>query len=243
MALVTMDDMELHQLDIKTAFLQGYLDDDIYIAQPPGYTEGEDGMVCHLIKALYGLKQAPRAWYSRLHQELDSYGFKVSKADPGLYIYNDKTDNIIVSSRDVVFGKGERSKPLQETTHTPDDTLFKFDNGDTQERHPDQDMPAEREEPAERTADDSSNDNEPDTAAPMLRRSERVNKGQRNDTWYMDDGRGSLPVGAGTVEKYAALFSLTCSQQLLLCTAVYCSTLAAHNFARAWPAFMRQQSI
>ena len=79
-----------------------------------------------------------------------------------------------------------------------DDTLFKFDNGETQERHPDQDMPAEREEPAERTADDSSNDNEPDTAAPMLRRSERVNKGQRNDTWYMDDGRGSLPVGAGT---------------------------------------------
>jgi hypothetical protein len=107
-------------------------------------------------------------------------------------------DNTIVSSRDVVFGKGERSKPLQETTHTPDDTLFKFDNGETQERHPDQDMPAEREEPAERTADDSSNDNEPDTAAPMLRRSERVNKGQRNDTWYMGDGRGSLPVGAGT---------------------------------------------
>ena len=49
----------------------------------------------------------------------------------------------------------------------------------------------------ERTTDDSSNDNEPDTAAPMLRRSERVNKGQRNDTWYMGDGRGSLPVGAG----------------------------------------------
>jgi len=108
----------------------------------------------------------------------------------------DTCDNIL-RSRDVVFGKGERSKPLQETTHTPDDTLFKFDNGETQERHPDQDMPAESEEPAERTADDSSNDNEPDTAAPMLRRSERVNKGQRNDTWYMGDGRGSLPVGAG----------------------------------------------
>ena len=106
-------------------------------------------------------------------------------------------DNTIVSSRDVVFGKGERSKPLQETTHTPDDTLFKFDNGETEERHPHQDMPAESEEPAERTADDSSNENEPDTAAPMLRRSERVNKGQRNDTWYMGDGRGSLPVGAG----------------------------------------------
>jgi hypothetical protein len=96
MALVAKDNLELHQLDIKTAFLQGYLEEDIYIAQPPGYEEGEPGMACHLIKALYGLKQAPRAWHTRLHTELDSYGFKASEADPGLYTYNGKSDNIFL---------------------------------------------------------------------------------------------------------------------------------------------------
>ena len=85
-AKVTAEDMELHQLDVKTAFLNGYLEEDLWIEQPPGYEEGGPDMACHLKKSLYGLKQAPRAWHARLHEELDKIGFKASQADPGLYI-------------------------------------------------------------------------------------------------------------------------------------------------------------
>ena len=87
-SLVAARDLELIQLDIKTAFLQGELEEDIYISQPPGYEADDAKLACHLQKALYGLKQAPRAWHKRLDAELQQYGFQVSTADPGLYVYD-----------------------------------------------------------------------------------------------------------------------------------------------------------
>lgn len=86
LALVASRNMELCHLDVKTAFLNGELEEVIYMQQPPGYEEGGPNMVCRLRKALYGLRQAPRAWHTRLKRELESLGFTASEADPGLYV-------------------------------------------------------------------------------------------------------------------------------------------------------------
>lgn len=79
-------DLEIHQLDIKTAFLNGELEETVYVTQPPGYEESGPGYSCRLNKALYGLKQAPRAWHLTLKERLEAMGFTESSADPGLFI-------------------------------------------------------------------------------------------------------------------------------------------------------------
>lgn len=64
LGIVASEDLHLEQLDVKTAFLHGDLEEDIYMAQPEGFpTVGKENLVCKLKKSLYGLKQAPRQWY------------------------------------------------------------------------------------------------------------------------------------------------------------------------------------
>ncbi|CAI7730310.1 unnamed protein product [Closterium sp. NIES-54] len=72
------------QMDNTTAFLNGILLEDIYMAQPDGYEDGTS-RVCKLKKAIYGLKQAPRCWYKKLEEVLLSGGFKTSQADHSLF--------------------------------------------------------------------------------------------------------------------------------------------------------------
>ena len=85
LAVAAAEDMEIHQLDIKTAFLNGELEEDVWCEQAEGYESGK-GLACHLRKSLYGLKQAPRAWHLKLKAELENMGFRESCADPGLFI-------------------------------------------------------------------------------------------------------------------------------------------------------------
>jgi hypothetical protein len=72
--LVAHYDIVLEQIDVKTTFLYGYLEEQIYMEQPEGFSQpGQEHLVCKLKKSLYGLKQFPRQWYKRF----DSYMIKI----------------------------------------------------------------------------------------------------------------------------------------------------------------------
>ena len=88
LAAAASQDLEIHQLDIKTAFLNGTIEEEVWIQQPPGYST-DDGTACRLLKTLYGLKQAPRAWHARMKTELEKMGFEATAADPALFIKRD----------------------------------------------------------------------------------------------------------------------------------------------------------
>lgn len=81
--------MIVHQMDVETAFLNGVLEEDIYMEQPPGYMQiGCKNLVCKLNKSLYGLKQSPRCWNIVLNDYLLSIGFRRCDADNCIYVRN-----------------------------------------------------------------------------------------------------------------------------------------------------------
>ena len=74
-------------MDVKSAFLNGYIEEDVYVRQPPGFENPKfPNHVFKLHKALYGLKQAPRAWYERLKAFLLDKGFKMGSFDKTLFL-------------------------------------------------------------------------------------------------------------------------------------------------------------
>jgi hypothetical protein len=79
---------KLHQMDVKSAFLNGVLEEEVYVRQPPGFeSEKYPHRVYKLRKALYGLKKAPRAWYGRLRGFLFERGFEMGKVDQTLFLF------------------------------------------------------------------------------------------------------------------------------------------------------------
>ena len=77
-----MHNLELEQLDVKTAFLHGELKEDIYMQQPEGFVvSGKEDYVCLLKKSLYGLQQSPRQWYKRFDSFMTSHMFRRSSYD------------------------------------------------------------------------------------------------------------------------------------------------------------------
>ena len=87
MALVAHYDLELHQMDVKTALLNGNLEEEIYMDQPEGFSiKGKEHMVCKLKKSIYGLKQASRQWYLKFNDTITSFGFQENIIDQCIYM-------------------------------------------------------------------------------------------------------------------------------------------------------------
>ena len=87
MALVAHFDLELHQMGVKTAFLNGEIDETIYMEQPENFVTGDlKSMVCKLKKSLYGLKKSPRLWYYKFYKIISSFGFVINPADECIYL-------------------------------------------------------------------------------------------------------------------------------------------------------------
>ena len=86
MALVAHFDFDLHQMDVKTAFLNGNLEEEVYMKQPEGFSSSEgEHLVCKLKKSIYGLKQASRQWYLKFHEVITSFGFEENIMDQCIY--------------------------------------------------------------------------------------------------------------------------------------------------------------
>ncbi|GJS92658.1 retrovirus-related pol polyprotein from transposon TNT 1-94 [Tanacetum coccineum] len=107
LAFATYMNFKVYQMDVKSAFLNGKLKEEVYVKQPPGFESSEfPDYVCKLDKALYGLKQAPRAWYETLSTFLIQNKFARGRIDNTLFIYKSKGEVLLVQVYvdDIIFG-------------------------------------------------------------------------------------------------------------------------------------------
>ena len=96
-ALAAVHDLKIHQMDVKTTFLNGELEKEIYMEQPEGFiVPGKEKKVCRLVKSLYGLKQAPKQWHAKFDQIMLANGFKINECDKCVYIKNVMNHEVIV---------------------------------------------------------------------------------------------------------------------------------------------------
>ncbi|RDY09065.1 hypothetical protein CR513_06625, partial [Mucuna pruriens] len=87
LSLAATFDLEVEQMDVKTAFLHGDLEEEIYMKQPDGFQiSGKEDYVCRLKKSLYGLKQAPRQWYKKFESVMCEQGYKKTTSDHCVFV-------------------------------------------------------------------------------------------------------------------------------------------------------------
>ncbi|GJS25123.1 putative ribonuclease H-like domain-containing protein [Tanacetum coccineum] len=102
----------VYQMDVKSAFLYGKIDEEVYVSQPPGFQDPKSPQkVYKVVKALYGLHQAPRAWYATLSTFLLKNGYRRGTIDKTLFLKKNKNDIILVQVYvdDIIFGSTKKS--------------------------------------------------------------------------------------------------------------------------------------
>ena len=107
LAFAAHSDYKVYQMDVKSAFLNGELEEEVYVEQPPGFEDSKlADFVYFLFKALYGLKQAPRTWYDTLSEFLLENDFTRGVVDKTLFVKKHKNDLILVQVYvdDIIFG-------------------------------------------------------------------------------------------------------------------------------------------
>jgi hypothetical protein len=136
LSLVASYKWEIHQMDVKSDFLNGDLNEDIYIQQPPSFvTAKNSNLVCKLHKSLYGLKQTPRAWYDKIDAYFLKNGFKWCISDPNMYVkgFSDHVpiivlyvDDLIITSNQLVLIQNMKSDLQKQLEMTDLDILHYF---------------------------------------------------------------------------------------------------------------------
>ncbi|GJY90795.1 zinc finger, CCHC-type containing protein [Tanacetum coccineum] len=98
LALAAIHNLVIHQMDVKTAFLNGDLDEEVYMKQPEGFfMPGNKHKVCKLVKLLYGLKQAPKQWHQKFDEVVLSSGFHLNQSDKCVYSKFDDSGKGVIS--------------------------------------------------------------------------------------------------------------------------------------------------
>ncbi|GJS49919.1 putative ribonuclease H-like domain-containing protein [Tanacetum coccineum] len=112
LAYASFKDFVVYQMDVKSAFLYGKIEEEVYVCQPPGFEDPDfPNRVYKVEKALYGLHQAPRAWYETLSTYLLDNRFQRGTIDKTLFIRRDKGDILLVQVYvdDIIFGSTKKS--------------------------------------------------------------------------------------------------------------------------------------
>jgi hypothetical protein len=107
LAFATSKGFKLYQMDVKSAFLNDVIQEEVHVRQPPGFENSKyPNRVYKLSKALYGLKQVPRVWYARLKMFLLEHGYVMGSVDKTLFTLNHVTDFLLVQiyEADIIFG-------------------------------------------------------------------------------------------------------------------------------------------
>jgi hypothetical protein len=110
LAYACSKNVKVYQMDVKSAFLNGELEEEVYIEEPEGFQLSEKtNQVCKLNKALYGLKQAPRAWYSILDKYLQQAWFRKENVNNNLYMKVSQGNILLIKVYvdDIIFGSDD----------------------------------------------------------------------------------------------------------------------------------------